>query len=211
MQRPVNPSLYNIEIQAYCQKLEKKLGILEQEKQVLEKLVQEKEKSFLSIQSQLQSLKRKIHHHKSTWVQIAEDNKLLKNQLQITCPESANEKDFLCFHLEFLIQKIYTGVSSGTQRNYVLSLFNNDKYFSCLQEVVLGCIGYFEELGEKTFSYAHSPKTPSVYSIDNAISPINQKNYSEDDEEIDKLLDESKLLLRTLDKQSGKLYFNKEL
>lgn len=211
MQKTTHLSLASIEIQAYCEKLEKRLKIVEQEKQSLENLLKEKEKNFLSIQSQLSSLKRRIHHHKSTWVQIAEDNKLLKNQLQIICPESANEKDFLGFHLEFLIQKIYSGVSSGTQKSYVLSLFNNDKYFACLQEVVLGCIGYFEEYGEKTFSCSQSPKTLSGYSIDNAISPINQKYYSEDDEEIDRLLDESKLLLRTLDKQSGKLYFNKEI
>lgn len=211
MQKTPHSSLALIEIQAYCEKLETRLQTLEQEKQSLETLLKEKEKSFLSIQSQLSSLKRRIHHHKSTWVQIAQDNKLLKNQLQIICPDSANEKDFLACHLEFLIQKVFVGVSSGSQKNYVLSLFNNDKYFACLQEVVLGCIAYFEDYGEKTFSCSQSPGALSGYSIDNAISPINQKNYSEDDEEIDKLLDESKLLLRTLDKQSGRLYFNKDI
>jgi hypothetical protein len=183
---------------------------MQEEKFALSKLLEEKDRNFQSIQSQLHSLKRRIHHHKSAWVQIAEDNKLLKNQLLIISPESSNEKDFLKFHLEFLLKKIYTGVSSSTQKNYVLSLLNNDKYFACLQEVVLGTIGFFEEDSEKSFTYSHSGKNLSAHSIEKAISPIVNKNYSEDDEEIDKFLDESKVLLRTLDKQCEKLRFSRK-
>ena len=202
-------NLLSIELQSYCEKLERQLRIVQEEKSALCKLLDEKEKNFQAIQSQLHSLKRRIHHHKSTWSQIAEDNKLLKNQLLMISPDSANEKDFMRFHLEFLLKKIFTGVSSPTQQSYVLSLFNKDKYFACLQEVVLGCIGYLEEDSERSFT-SHTPKAHSTQSIEKAISPIVQKYYSEDDEEIDKFLNESKFLLRTLDKQSEKLRLSRK-
>ncbi|OMJ71783.1 hypothetical protein SteCoe_29928 [Stentor coeruleus] len=193
------------DLEKHCQKLEYKIIILQSEKDYFEKQLQEKEKSITNIQNQLHSLKRRIHHHKATWSQIAHDNKMLKEELSRNRCGAVSDIDSTKHLLSSLLEKIWKGKNKTPQKAFLINLVTKYKFYECLKELLMVFQGYLDETSEKSFSYTVSPKGQTNYSIEHAFSPIFHETYSDEDEEIEKLMDESKVLMKTLEKQNNKL------
>lgn len=182
----------------YC-KLLKANKALQLEKDYFESQLYEKEKILLEIQGQLNILKRKFHHHKAEWLQIAEDNKNLKRQLfQL---EGTSHSAALQTKLNSLVKKIFHDERVKSEEKALGDLVKQGRYKECLQEIIQIFNDYVDETYEKSYS---GLKGFMGESLEKAVSPIYQEVYT-DDEEIDKLMDESKLLLQTLEKQNLKL------
>ena len=92
-----------------------------------------------------------------------------------------------------------------TEKKIINDLLGNHKYCECLFEIVNIFQDYVDEASkEKSYSYLQPYKSMSSYSIEPGVSPIYQEIYTDDDE-IEKMMDESKILLQTLEKQNIKL------
>ena len=195
-----------LKIEKEYQNLLKASQRLQNEKDYYETQLKDKEKSFLQIQTQLQGLKRKIHHHKATWVQIAEDNKRLKEELMLRMPK--DQKPFIDINeIKSDIFDLISKVSSGNKKKYqeekINGLLSKQNFYECLLEVTTIFKEYFEDYSKSSFNSIKFGKNQFSYSIGNNLSPIPRENISDDD--IEKLMDESKVLLKTLEKQKSKL------
>ena len=185
-------------------KLLKENKSLRLEKEYFENQLYQKDKFISEIQSQLHHLKRKIHHHKSVWLQIAKDNKLLREELLNSPGINPSLITPLQVSLTSLIEQIFHSDRVNYEQKALMDLIKQHKYFECLSQVVQIFQDYIGESTERSYSCLNPRSGMMGESLEKRISPIYHEAYTDDDE-IDKLMDESKLLLQTLEKQNQKL------